>query len=279
MDSGMAEVSLAMRVRTSREPRLRPETRLQIATVAGVWLLWEALAWSGLFYRDIVPSSFKVIAAMGRLLVTGAFYGHLGITAYEVLVGFAIGAVAGVLLGILFGARPFLGRVMNGYILALAPAPKVIFLPVLMTAFGIGVGSKIAMAALSAFFPTVLSTAAGMALINPTLIKVGRSFNATAAQMVTRIYLPALVLPVISGLRLGLGVAIVGTLIAEIKMSNAGLGFIAIQYYERFRIPEMYAVIVIIFVLATAANWLMTRLSDRLGRHGMPSSAEISGAA
>jgi ABC-type nitrate/sulfonate/bicarbonate transport system permease component len=268
-----------MRLEGTWRARLRPETRLQIATVAAAWAVWETLAWSGLLYRDIVPSSFRVLAAMGRLLMSGAFYVHLGTTAYEVLSGFAIGAGAGILLGILFGARPFLGRVMNGYILALAPAPKVIFLPVLMTAFGIGLGSKIAMAALSAFFPTVLSTAAGMARINPTLIKVGRSFNATAAQMVTRIYLPALVLPVISGLRLGLGVAIVGTLIAEIKLANAGLGFIAIQYYEMFRVPEMYAVVVIIFILAAIANHLMTRLSERFARRGMPSSAEISGAA
>jgi ABC-type nitrate/sulfonate/bicarbonate transport system permease component len=275
----VAEVGLAARIHKPGTPRLRPETRLQIATAAGAWILWEALAWSGLFYRDIVPSSFKVLAAMGRIIASGEFYVHLGTTAYEVLIGFAIGGAAGVLLGILFGARPFLGRVMNGYILALAPAPKVIFLPILMTAFGIGVGSKIAMAALSAFFPIVLSTAAGMALINPTLIKVGRSFNASAAQMVTRIYLPALVLPVISGLRLGLGVAIVGTLIAEIKLSSAGLGFIAIQYYEMFRVPEMYAVIVIIFIIAAAANWLMTKLSERLGRHGMPSSAEVASAA
>lgn len=274
----MAEIGLGRLAERGR-PWPSPETRIQIATLLGVWAAWEALARSGLFYRDIVPSSLKVFAALWEHLTEAEFYHHLWVTSYEVLVGFAIGALAGVSLGILFGVRRFLGRVMDGYILALAPAPKVIFLPILMVVFGIGVGSKIAMAALSAFFPVVLSTVAGMLLINPTYIKVGRMFNASAWQMVSKIYLPSLVLPVITGLRLGLGVAIIGTLIAEIKLSNAGLGFLAIQYYEMFRIPDMYAVIIVIFALAMGANALMSRVNDRLGRRGMPQASDISGAA
>jgi NitT/TauT family transport system permease protein len=274
----MAEVSLG-RLAERRRLRLSAEGRIQIATLLGIWAVWELLARSGLFYRDIVPSSLKVFAALWDHLSEAEFYHHLWVTSYEVLTGFAIGAFAGIALGILFGTRRFLGRVMDGYILALAPAPKVVFLPILMVVFGIGVGSKIAMAALSAFFPIVLSTVAGMLLVNPVLINVARTFNASALQMVTKVYLPSLVLPIVTGLRLGLGVAIIGTLIAEIKLSNAGLGFLAIQYYELFRIPEMYAVIVVIFALAMGANMLMSRLNDRLGRRGMPSSSEVSGAA
>lgn len=275
----MAEISLgkAAEGRTGRRFG-SVKARIQIGTLLGVWALWDAMAWSGLFYRDIVPSSVTVTKALVRHLADAEFYWHLWVTTYEVVIGFAVGASLGVALGILFGSRRFLGRVMDGYIMALAPAPKVVFLPILMVLFGIGTGSKIAMAALSAFFPVILSTVAGMLLVNPTLIKVGRSFNASAWQMVSRIYLPSLVMPVITGLRLGLGVAIIGALIGEIKLSNAGLGFLAIHYYEMFRVPDMYAVIIIIFALAMGANALMTRLNDRLGRRGMP-TAEVSGAA
>ncbi|HSR55785.1 MAG TPA: ABC transporter permease, partial [Alphaproteobacteria bacterium] len=259
--------------------RLSPELRIQIFTLLGIWVVWEMLARSGMFYRDIVPSSFKVFAALGRHLVDGSFYVHLGTTAYEVVVGFTIGSLIGVGLGILFGVKRFLGRVMDGYILALAPAPKVIFLPILMILFGVGTGSKIAMGAVSAFFPVVLSTVAGMLLVDQTLVKVARSFNSSGFQMVTKVYLPSLVLPVITGLRIGLGVAIIGTLIAEIKLSNAGLGFLAIQYYDLFQIPDMYAVIIVIFAIAMGANMLMSRLNDRLGQRGMPTTHEVSGAA
>jgi ABC-type nitrate/sulfonate/bicarbonate transport system permease component len=274
----MAEVSLERVTESERAGFLTTELRIQIGTILGVWASWEALAQSGLFYRDIVPSSLRVFAAMWRHLSEAEFYHHLGVTSYEVLVGFAIGSIAGIGLGILFGVRRFLGRVMDGYILALAPAPKVVFLPILMVVFGIGMGSKIAMAALSAFFPVVLSTVAGMHLVNPTLIRVGKMFNASPWQMVTKVYMPSLVLPVVTGLRLGLGVAIIGTLVAEIKLAKAGLGFLAIQNYELFRIPEMYSVIIIIFALAMGANAIMTKLTDRLTQRGMP-KVEVSGAS
>ncbi|MDH3240722.1 MAG: ABC transporter permease [Alphaproteobacteria bacterium] len=274
----MAEIGLEKRS-AGFGVRLSPELRIQLFSLMGIWALWEAMSQSGLFYRDIVPSSFKVFAALGRHLVDPGFYVHLGTTAYEVAVGFTIGSLIGLGLGILFGVRRFLGRVMDGYILALAPAPKVIFLPILMILFGVGPGSKIAMGAVSAFFPVVLSTVAGMLLVNQTLVKVAESFNTSPLQMVTKVYLPSLVLPVITGLRIGLGVAIIGTLIAEIKLSNAGLGFLAIQYYDLFQIPDMYAVIIVIFAIAMGVNMLMSRLNDRLGRRGMPATAEVSGAA
>ena len=98
--------------------------------------------------------------------------------------------------------------------------------------FGVGPGSKVAMGAISCFFPVALSAAAGMRQIDQVLIRVGRSFRANTWQMVTKIYLPAMRLPIINGVRLGLGVAIIGTLLAETKLSNRGIGFLIIQAYR-----------------------------------------------
>ena len=95
------------------------------------------------------------------------------------------------------------------------------------------------------------------------LIRVGRSFNLTPWQMVTKIYLPAMVGPVVVGLRLSMGVAIIGVLVAEIKFANAGLGFRMMIYYEQFNIPAMYAMILILFALAAFANYGMSRLQTR----------------
>jgi ABC-type nitrate/sulfonate/bicarbonate transport system permease component len=120
--------------------------------------------------------------------------------------------------------------------------------------FGIGTGSKIAMGALSCFFPVALSAAAGMRQIDQTLINVGRSFRARPMQMVTKIYIPAMVAPIVNGLRLGLGVAIIGTLLAETKLSNQGLGFLIIQSYQRFDMPEMYAILIVVFAIAALIN-------------------------
>ena len=99
------------------------------------------------------------------------------------------------------------------------------------------------MGALSCFFPIALSAAAGMRQIDQVLIRVGRSFRANAWQMATKIYLPAMRHPIINGCASGSGVAIIGTLLAETKLSNRGIGFLIIQAYSLFDMPRMYALL------------------------------------
>ena len=107
--------------------------------------------------------------------------------------------------------------------------------------------------------PIALSTAAGMREIDAVLIRVGRSFHATTWQMVRKIYLPAIRIPVVNGLRLGLGVAVIGVLLAETKLSNQGLGFMIIQSYTLFDMPRMYALLIVVFLLAIAINAAASR--------------------
>src|ERR1700675_397881 len=126
--------------------------------------------------------------------------------------------------------------------------------------FGTGWGSKVAMGGVSCFFPIALNVAAGMRQIDKVLIRVGKSFRANPWQMATKIYLPAMRHPVINGLRLGLGVALIGTLLAETKMSNRGIGFLVIQAYSVFDMPRMYAMLIVLFVLAIGANAIVGRL-------------------
>ena len=128
--------------------------------------------------------------------------------------------------------------------------------------FGVGPGSKMAMGALSCFFPVALSAAAGMREIDTVLIRVGRSFRASTRQMVAKIYLPAMRAPVINGLRLGLGIAIIGMLLAETKLSNQGLGFMIIQAYTLFNMPRMYALLILVFALAALVNAGVSKLDQ-----------------
>jgi NitT/TauT family transport system permease protein len=118
------------------------------------------------------------------------------------------------------------------------------------------------MGTISCFFPVALSVAAGMRQIDTVLIKVGRSFRANTWQMVTKIYLPAMRAPIVNGVRLGLGVAIIGTLLAETKLSNRGVGFLIINSYSTFNMPRMYALLIVVFVLAIGANAVVSRLGN-----------------
>ncbi|MFL5092746.1 MAG: ABC transporter permease subunit, partial [Xanthobacteraceae bacterium] len=84
-------------------------------------------------------------------------------------------------------------------------------------------------------------------------------FRANTWQMVTKIYLPAMRAPIVNGVRLGLGVAIIGTLLAETKLSNRGVGFLIINSYSTFNMPRMYSLLIVVFVLAIGANVLVSR--------------------
>jgi len=164
--------------------------------------------------------------------------------------------------GIALGGSRFLSRAFEHFLYYLGPTPKIIFFPVMIMWFGVGPGSKVAMGTISCFFPVALSVAAGMRQIDEVLIRVGRSFRANTWQMVTKIYLPAMRAPIVNGVRLGLGVAIIGTLLAETKLSNRGVGFLIINSYSTFNMPRMYSLLIVVFVVAIGANAVVSRFGN-----------------
>lgn len=240
-------------------------TAVRFLTLAALLAGWEALSRSGWLYRDVVPGLAAIGTAMMALLIDPSTYAHLGVTLLEIGAAVLVGGLGGLVAGLILGARPFLARAYEPFLYYLGPTPKIIFFPLMILAFGVGPGSKIAMGAISCFFPVALSIAAGMREVNATLIKVGRSFRASSWQMVTKVYLPALRYPAVNGLRLGLGIAVIGTLLAETKLSNQGLGFLVINSFTTFNMPRMYALLIVLFLLSILANSLVGRLAGHAG--------------
>jgi len=233
---------------------------LRAAIILAVLAAWELLARSGWLYRDVVPPLETIVRALANLLSDPEFYHHLAVTLGEIAAALAIGGLSGLTAGIVLGANRFLAKAFEPYLYYLGPTPKIIFFPVLIMWFGLGSESKVALGTLSCFFPVALSVAAGMRGIDKVLIRVGDSFRASRWQMVLKIYLPAMRHPIINGVRLGLGVALIGVLLAETKLSSAGIGFLIIQAYSVFDMPRMYAMLIVLFVLAIGANALVGRL-------------------
>jgi ABC-type nitrate/sulfonate/bicarbonate transport system permease component len=257
--------SSAVTLRPSRASG-NPVLLVRLGLIAAVLILWQLTALSGLLYRDVVPPLQAIGLALVKLVTNGAFYSNLRTTAYETLLALVIGGGGGLIAGFILGGSRFLGRAFEPYLYYLGPTPKIIFFPIMIMWFGVGPGSKIAMGALSCFFPVALSTAVGMRGIAPIYIRVGRTLQASMAQMIWKIYLPAMREPVINGLRLGLGIALIGVLLAETKLSNQGLGFLVIQNYQRFDMPSMYALLIVVFALAILANALMSRFAGGLSQ-------------
>ena len=185
--------------------RIDPVTQLRIAIIVAVVVIWEAVSASGLLYRDVVPSLTAIGKSLYETLADPTFYFHLYTTFYEIGIAMVIGGVTGLAVGILLGGSKFMSRAYEAYLYYLGPCPKIIFFPIMIMWFGVGPGSKVAMGAISCFFPVALNVAGGMREIDKVLIRVGKSFRLNTWQMVTKIYLPAMRHPVINGVRLGLG--------------------------------------------------------------------------
>jgi ABC-type nitrate/sulfonate/bicarbonate transport system permease component len=251
---------------TAAAPSASAVALLRAAIIVVVLVAWEAIARSGLLYRDVVPSLGIIGCALVAVLADPTFYRHLGVTAGEIAVALGIGGASGLAVGIALGGSRFLTRAFEPYLYYLGPTPKIIFFPIMIMWFGVGPGSKVAMGTLSCFFPVALSAAAGMRAIDPVLIRVGRSFRAGLWQMVAKIYLPAMRFSVVNGVRLGLGVALIGTLLAETKISNQGVGFLIINAYQVFDMPRLYALLIVLFVLSIGVNALIGRLATEARR-------------
>ncbi|MGH8734654.1 MAG: ABC transporter permease, partial [Burkholderiales bacterium] len=233
---------------------LRPVTALRIAIIVAVVVIWEAVSASGLLYRDVVPSLTAIGKALYVTLSDPTFYFHLYTTFYEIGIAMVIGCLSGMVVGIALGGSKFLSRAYEAYLYYLGPCPKIIFFPIMIMWFGVGPGSKIAMGAISCFFPVALNVAGGMREIDKVLIRVGKSFRANTWQMVTKIYLPAMRHPVINGVRLGLGVALIGTLLAEMFASQRGLGFLLMNGIGLHNVELIMAITLLIVAFAAAVS-------------------------
>src|SRR5262249_19535391 len=154
----------------ARSLRLRPVTALRIAIIVAVLLIWEGVSASGWLYRDVVPSLGAIGRALYATLSDPTFYFHLGTTAYAIGIALLIGGLSGLAVGLLLGGRKFMSRAYEAYLYYLGPCPKIIFFPIMIMWFGVGPGSKVAMGAISCFFPVALNVAGGMREIDKVLI-------------------------------------------------------------------------------------------------------------
>jgi ABC-type nitrate/sulfonate/bicarbonate transport system permease component len=217
-----------------------------------------------------LPSPNSVLWSGLDLLSSQSFYGHLSVTFYESLSGLLIAAVMGIAIGVSAGASRGATEFLTPIVMAIYSVPKIVFLPVLLIVFGTGLPPKIANATMHALFPILLNSLVGMREVNPFHTKVARSMLASRFHIVSKVILPSMVLPVFAGVKLGLGLSIMGALLAELFESRAGVGYLVTQYYSRGLISEMIAIVVVVFILILIINAGMQQVESRLSRWRLP---------
>lgn len=225
---------------------------------------WEIIGRTGLLFPDLFPSIFEIFQSLWTYISTPLMLPHIQASLYEIGGALALASILGIPLGILWGSRRSWLEIVEPLILYAAVVPKIVIFPVFILFLGIGVHSKLAVGAIAAFFPIALLTIAGMRDVKKVYVDVARTIGATPLQIAIRVYLPAIAGQVFAGIRIGLGAAVTGALLAETKIAKAGLGFMIVEYYAQFRIADMYSLLLFILILAAVTNWVMKSLFARL---------------
>ena len=247
-------------------PFALPAGTLSAAAVAlAIVGLWQAVfAYAG----DVaITSPARTVMYAGTLLATPSFWGHVGATGLAFAYSLAISAVLGVLLGLIFGMRRFAGDVMEPLIAALYTIPKVTLYPVILLLFGLGISAKVAFGVIHGMVPVILFTLAAVKNVRPVLLRTAAALRLTGWQTATTVLAPAVMPEIVSGLRVGFSLCLLGVLIGEMFSSQRGLGFLIINGINSHNVRMTTAVTLLVVVTAvllnTALLWLDHRLHHR----------------
>jgi NitT/TauT family transport system permease protein len=245
-------------------PQFQSPLAVQALTVAIVIVVWESIGRTGILFADLFPPVIEILQSLWSYLTTPLILPHLKASLYEVGGALVLAALSGIPLGILWGSRSSWLQIVEPLVLYAAVVPKIVIFPVFILFLGIDVHSKLAVGAIAAFFPISLLTIAGMREVKKVYVDVARTAGASPYQIAKHVYLPAIAGQVFTGIRIGMGAAVTGALLAETKIAKAGLGFMIVEYYGQFRIADMYSLLLFIFILAALTNWAMKALFARL---------------
>src|SRR5450755_3667004 len=236
-------------------------TTLRRLIIIALIVLWEVLPRTGAIPELFLPSLSSTLQAGWS---EAGEYGHaLMVTLYEIAIAMVIACGGGILAGAVVGSLPRPRLLILPMVSSLYAVPLVILYPVFTVWLGIGSQSKIAFAGLYGFLPTMLATAAGIQTIDPQLLLAARSMGATLSQRVTRVLIPAAIPTVLSGLRVGGALVIVGVVVSEMLISSAGIGYLISRYRTILESAHVFAGVLLVLAMAVALNALIRFVERR----------------
>ncbi len=226
---------------------------------------WE-FASGRLVDKLFISSPSAVFARLWKWILDGTLWNHLSITLYATLWGFLIGSVVGFSLGLAFGRFKALAEVLDPYITALYSIPKIALAPLFIIWFGIGIESKIAVSASIVFFVVFLNTYAGVRDVNPLYIHAIRIMGGSQWHVLRAVIMPSATSWVITGLKVSVPYALVGTVIGEFMSANRGIGFIISQATGLFDTTSVFSGLIVLAIVGAIFNDGLGRLEGWLLR-------------
>ncbi|MBL8360730.1 MAG: ABC transporter permease [Rubrivivax sp.] len=243
-----------------------PERWLGAATVVGLVAMLEAAVRSGGVNAALVPAPSTVAVRLGTILQGGDAWRPLGETLALLAAAYAVGCALAVAAGLAMGRSAWMHGLLEPLVEVLRPLPKPALLPPLILFLGLGAPMKLTVIALGVFFPVLVNTVQGVRGTEPVLLDAARTFGHTRLHTLLAVVLPASLPMVLAGMRVSLGLGLVLVIVAEMMAGTGGVGYLILDMQRSFRVPEMYAWIVILAVLGWALNAVFVRLEGRVTR-------------
>lgn len=253
------EAVMSAQLRDARPRRGRTTAILlgHVVLILIVLLVWQCVA---LLSSGLVPTVGPTFAALVAEFGDNNVLEPLWSTLRAVLGGFLIGAAVGLPAGVLLGRSAYLRKTFDPLISAVFSIPRILIYPAMLAYFGIGVQSKLALAAVAGFFPVLITTIAAVASIRPILTHVARTLGCSPVQTVVKVYLPAAAAPIVAALRVGFSVSFVTVVSAEMFVADTGLGHELLNAYGTQQTERMFALMVLALVIAMGVSTLLWRI-------------------
>jgi NitT/TauT family transport system permease protein len=243
-------------------------TRAQILLVRVVLLAvvlgaWELLPRSGVVNPLLLPPLTDVLAMLVNLVGRANVQEAVAVTAMEVIVAFIIAVPLGAAAGIVIAESDYLGQVFKPMLFYVFSIPKSIFLPMFILVFGIGFQQKVAYAAFTTAFVVLMSATAAVESVRSDHIMVARSYGATRAQILWRVYVPSMLPILLEALRISMIFNFTGVMIAEMYASRTGIGHLIASWGENFQMPQLFAGVIVLSTVAILFNEAVRALEAR----------------
>jgi sulfonate transport system permease protein len=222
-----------------------------------ILVAWQLTTSIGLFSIAQLPSPSMVLGAGLELLQRGLLGQYVAISSQRVLVGFAIGASLGVLLGAVTGLGRAWDILFGSTLGAIRAVPSLAWVPLLILWLKIGEESKITLIAIGAFFPVYTTVSAALRHVDRQLVEAGRAFGLRGVRLFTTVQLPAVLPSVISGLRLALAQSWLFLVAAELIASSMGLGFLLVDSQNNGRVDRILLAIILLAALGKTTDAIL----------------------
>jgi ABC-type nitrate/sulfonate/bicarbonate transport system permease component len=239
------------------------ERLLYLISPIGLIAVWQVLLMLGIGDRRFIPAPSDIARSFIKLVASGELEWHVAVTLYRVLVGYVVGAVPAVAVGLLMAMFNPVRIFFDPLIAVLFPIPKIALMPLLLLAFGFGDASKIALVAIAVFFPVIVNTYVGAANIEKIYWDVAKNYGASQMVMFSRIVFFGALPTIFAGLRIALAVSFIVLVASEFVATKSGIGYLIWNSWELLQVDVMFVGIVTIGVLGLITSVLFAEIERK----------------